>query len=216
MAEPTHPENEASPPPVTPAELRNPRLSQQALGFHRGRTEELLGRAADALERLGAELVELRRERSGWEKERARLEARLELETERAERVLGQIMVEAHEAADAVRAEAQAEAETVRTQAQTFLAPVQAEAERLLEEARRQAAEIVAEAERERDRLEAAGDLARSLVDSIRRHTLATLRDAIARVDGLDEPVAPEAEEPAAEHEPEPAGDGQAVLRTRG
>ena len=79
---------------LAPVDLRGHDLpSQAAFGFHRGRTQELLNRAADTIERLNSELVQMRETRETWKRERDRLEARVEEEKTRAELLVGEAML---------------------------------------------------------------------------------------------------------------------------
>ena len=122
---------------LAPSDLREHDLpSQAALGFHRGRTEDLLQRAAATIERLNRDLAEIREARESWKRERDRLEALLEEEKTRAELLVGETMVDAHKASQALRAEAEAEAESVRAEAEALLEPAREEAKRLVAEAR--------------------------------------------------------------------------------
>jgi len=139
---------------LAPSDLREHDLpSQAALGFHRGRTEELLTRAADTIERLNRGLTEIREAREGWKRERDRLETRLEEEKTRAELLVGEAMLDAHKAAQALRAESEADAETARAEAEALLEQTRHEATRLVSEAREEADQRVAAARADCERL---------------------------------------------------------------
>jgi chromosome segregation ATPase len=177
---------------VAPIDLREHDLPvQAALGFHRGRTEDLLTRAANTIEQLNRDLAELRGARERWKSERERLEGQLREETTRAERLVGEAMLDAHKAGQALRAEAEAKAEELRAEAEALLVPAEQEARRLVEEAREQARELVAGAEAERDRLAAqaeqytllAADVQRRSVEAL-RHALASLEDDVQPTEG--------------------------------
>jgi cell division septum initiation protein DivIVA len=139
---------------LAPSDLREHDLpSQAALGFHRGVTEELLNRAADTIERLNRELAELRQARESWKRERERLELQLEEAKRQAELLVGEAMLDAHKAAQAMKAEAEAHAEDVRAEAERLLEPARQEAARLVAEARVQAEQLVSDSEAEVERL---------------------------------------------------------------
>jgi cell division septum initiation protein DivIVA len=139
---------------LAPRDLREHDLpSQAALGFHRGRTEELLRRAADTIERLNRDLTEIREAREGWKRERDRLETRLEEEKTRAELLVGEAMLDAHKATQALKAEAEADAETARAEAEALLEQARHEATRLVSEAREEANQLVTGARAECERL---------------------------------------------------------------
>lgn len=85
---------------VAPADLHEHHLPRQVMfGFHRGRTEELLKRAADTIARLTRQLAEARGE---------------DLVQERAERLAGQALLDAHKLAKVLHAEAETELAAAR------------------------------------------------------------------------------------------------------
>lgn len=166
-----------SPWPVTPIDLREHELPMQAaLGFHRGRTEELLSRAANTIEQLTRELAELRAAKESWEQERELLEHRLEEETTRAERLVGEAMLDAHKAGQALRAEAEAEVEEL-------LAPAKQEATRIVEEAREQARELLATAKAEREGLAAQAEQYKLLAAELQQRSVEVLQRALAALE---------------------------------
>ena len=178
---------------LAPSDLREHDLPvQAALGFHRGCTEELLDRAAATIERLNRHLAEFSGATDTWKREREQLESRLEEEKRRAEHLVGEAMLDAHKAAQALRAEAEERAEAMRAEAEALLGPAREEAERLMTEARLEAAELVAEAKAERDRLAAEAEQYRLLAADVQRRSAGVLRRAL-------EALGEEAAEPAGE-----------------
>ena len=165
---------------VAPIDLREHDLPvQAALGFHRGRTEELLRRAADTIERLNRELAEIRTARDRWRQERTRLEVDLEEEKTRAERLLGEAMLDAHKAGQALRTEAEAEAETLRAEAETVLDSAKQDAQRLATEAQLEAGKLVADAEAECERLAAQAEQYKLLAADVQRRSVGFLQRAL-------------------------------------
>jgi cell division septum initiation protein DivIVA len=180
-------------PYLTPGELRRHELPiQAARGFHRGRTEELLNGAADTIERLNRDLAEIREARESWKRERERLESELEEEKKRTELLLGEAMLDAHKAAQALRAEAEADADAMRTEAEALLAPAREEAKRLLAEARLEALELVAEARAECERLAVEAEQYRLLADDVHHRSVDVLQRALETLG--EDLSAPEAE----------------------
>jgi len=173
---------------LAPVDLRGHDLpSQAALGFHRGRTQELLNRAADTIERLNSELAQMRETRETWKRERDRLEARVEEEKTRAELVVGEAMLDAHKAAQALRAEAEADAAALRAEANALLESARQEAQRLVAGARGRAAELVADAESESKRLAAEAEQYKLLAADVQRRSVGFLQRALeALSDGAD------------------------------
>lgn len=164
---------------LAPRDLREHDLPvQAALGFHRGRTEELLDRAAATIERLNRHLAEFHGARETWSREQERLESQLEEERKRAELLIGEAMLDAHKAAQALKAEAEA-----------LLLPAREDAERVLAEARRQAEELVNEAKAECRRLAAEAEQYKLLADDVRRRSAGVLRSALEEL-GEDVPRA--------------------------
>jgi cell division septum initiation protein DivIVA len=153
--------------------------SQAALGFHRGSTEELLDRAADTIERLNRELAEIRQARESWKRERDRLEGQLEEEKTRAELLVGETMVDAHKAGQALKAEAEADAEALRAEAAALLEPARQEAARLGAEAHAQAQQLVTDAEAERERLAAEAEQYKLLAADVQHRSIEFLKRAL-------------------------------------
>lgn len=165
---------------LAPSDLRAHDLpSQAALGFHRGSTEELLNRAADTIERLNRDLAEHRQAMEEWTREREGLQARLEEEKKRAELLVGEAMLDAHKAGQAIRTEAEAEAEALRSKAEALLEPARQQAERLVAEAREQAKVVVSEAEARCERLAADAEQHRLLAADVQERSIAFLRRAL-------------------------------------
>lgn len=160
-----------------PSDLRAHDLPvQAALGFHRGSTEELLARAADTIERLNSDLAAIRQAKETWKRERDRLEAQLEEAKTRAELLVGEAMLDAHRAGQALRAEAEAEAEAVRRKAEALLAPAKQEAQRLVAEAQEQANNLISDAEAEVERLSAQAEQYKLLAADVHHRTAEFLR----------------------------------------
>jgi cell division septum initiation protein DivIVA len=190
--------NDKSWPYLAPGDLRGHELpSQAALGFHRGRTEELLNRAADTIERLSREVVELQRAREADALTHERLEVSLEEESKRAELLVGEAMVDAHKAAQALKAEAEADAEATRAEAKALIELARQEAERLVAEARLEAKELVADATAESERLAVQAEQYKLLAADVQRRSVGVLKQALetlgegARTDVSGEEVAP-------------------------
>lgn len=171
---------------LAPVDLRAHDLPvQAALGFHRGHTEELLNRAADTIERLNRELAEMREAREGWKRERDRLGVQLEEAKTRAELLVGEAMLDAHKASQALRAEAEADAEALRAEAEALLEPARDEADRLVAEAREQAKQLVSDAETERERLSSQAEQYRLLAADVQHRSAAFLQRALEAL-GVD------------------------------
>lgn len=165
---------------LAPVDLREHDLPvQAALGFHRGRTEELLNRAADTIERLNRELVELREATRRMTDERTGLEHQITEEKARAERLVGEAILDAHKAAQALRAEAETEAETLRAEAEEVLVRARREENWLVAEARVRAQDLVADAEAECKRLATQAEQYRLLVADVHRRSESVLRTAL-------------------------------------
>jgi cell division septum initiation protein DivIVA len=186
---------------VAPLELRAHDLpSQAALGFHRGRTEELLNRAAATIERLSRDLAEIREARETWRRERDRLDEQLEEAKKRAELLVGEAMVDAHKAAQALKAEAEADAAEIRADADALLEPARDEAKRLVAEAHVQANQLIAAARAECERLAAEAEQYRLLAAGVQERSVAFLQRALEALgEGADSDA---------------AGDGVAPFRT--
>lgn len=165
---------------LAPVDLREHDLpAQAAFGFHRGRTEELLQRAADTIERLNRELAGAQEANGRCQQERQGLQDALDREKARAERVIGEAMIDAHKAGQALRAEAEAEAEKLRAEANALLEPAKQEAERLVAEAREQAEGIVAASRAEAERLASETEQYKLLAADVQSRAVAVLRRAL-------------------------------------
>ncbi len=178
---------------LIPSDLRQHDLPfQAARGFHRGRTEELLNRAADTIERLNRDLAEIRKARETWKRERERLEAQLEDEKKRAELLVGEAMLDAHKAAQALKAEAEADADGMRAEAEALLIPARQETKRLLAEARAEALQLLAEARAECERLAVEAEQYKLLAADVQHRSVDVLQRALETLG--EELIAPEAE----------------------
>jgi cell division septum initiation protein DivIVA len=176
---------------LLPTDLRAHHLpTQAARGFHRGSTEELLGRAADTIERLNRELADIRQARESWKRERARLEGQLEEAKTRAELVLGEAMVDAHKAGQALRTEAEADAENRRAEAEALLERAREEAKRLVDDARGQAGQLLSDAAAECERSAAEAEQYKLLAAEVQRRSVTFLRHALEAL-GEDVPSLP-------------------------
>jgi cell division septum initiation protein DivIVA len=172
---------------LAPADLRQHDLpSQAALGFHRGRTDELLNRAADTIERLSRELAEIRQARENWKRERDRLEGQLEEAKTRAELLVGEAMLDAHKAGQALKAEAEAEADAIRAEAEALLEPARLEAQRLVAEAQERADRLVADAEAEVERLAAQAEQYKLLAADVQQRSVTFMQRALDALGGED------------------------------
>jgi cell division septum initiation protein DivIVA len=178
---------------LSPSDLREHDLPiQAARGFHRGRTEELLERAADTIARLNRDLAEIRKAEQSWKREREQLESQLEEEKKRAELLLGEVMLDAHKAAQALKAEAEADAEGLRAEAEALLVPAGQEAKRLVAEAQAEALALLAEARAECERLAVEAKQYRLLADDVQRRSVDVLQRALETLS--EDLSAPEAE----------------------
>jgi F0F1-type ATP synthase membrane subunit b/b' len=153
--------------------------SQAALGFHRGRTEELLSRAAATIGRLNRELAELQQAREEDALERDRLEVSLDEERKRAELLVGEAMVDAHKAGQAIKAEAKAEGEQIRADARAQIGAAQQKAEQLVADARVKAQELVADARAESERLALQSEQYKLLAAEVQRRSVGVLQCAL-------------------------------------
>jgi hypothetical protein len=183
---------------LAPADLSQHDLpSQAALGFHRGRTEELLNRAAATIERLSRELAESQRGREDDALARERLEVSLEEERKRTELLVGEAMVDALKAAQAIKAEAEADAEKVRAGARAQIGEAQEEAKLLVSEARLEAKKLVAAARAEEELLEVQTEQYKLLAAEVQRRSVGVLQRALealsegADADTLEDALAP-------------------------
>lgn len=184
---------------LLPADLRTHHLpSQAARGFHRGSTENLLSRAADTIERLNRELADIRQARESWKRERSRLEGQLDEAKKRAELVLGEAMVDAHKASQALRTEAEADAEARRAEADALLERARQEAGDIVDDAREQARQLVSDAEAECRRSAAEAEQYKLLAAEVQHRSVTFLQRALEAL-GEDVPSVPAgAEEVAA------------------
>ena len=179
---------------LAPADLRQHDLpSQAALGFHRGSTEELLNRAAATIERLQRELLLAQEAREVDRLERSALEGRLEEAQKRAELLVGEAMLDAHKAAQALKAEAEAEAAKLRAEADALLEPARREAQQVVDEARAQAAGLVADAEAEVEKLAAQAEQYKLLAADVQRRSVEFLKHGLEALGA--EPAAAEVAE---------------------
>ncbi len=169
----SNPADDASRAFLAPVDLREHNLpSQAALGFHRGSTEELLSRAAATIERLQRELLLAQEAREVDRLERTGLKAQLEEATRRAELVVGEAMLDAHKAAQALRAEAEMDAAALRAEADRLLEPARQEAARLVAEAQAQALQLVSDAEAECERLSLQAEQYKLLAADVQRRSV--------------------------------------------
>ena len=183
---------------LAPRDLREHDLpSQAALGFHRGRTEELLGRAAATIERLQHELLLLQEAKEVERLERRELEGRLEEAQKQAELLVGEAMVDAHKASQALKAEAEAEAARLRVEAEAMLEPARQEAQRLADAARGQAESLLADARAEVEHLSAQAEQYKLLAADVQERSVAFLQRALEALGG-DVSAAPEVGEDVA------------------
>lgn len=196
---------------LAPSDLRAHDLPvQAALGFHRGRTEELLARAADTIERLNRDLAAIRQAKESWRRERDRLEAQLEEAKTRAELLVGEAMLDAHKAGQALKAEAEAEAEAVRAKAEALLAPARQEAQRLVAEAQERANNLVSDAEAEVERLSAQAEQYRLLAADVQQRSVEFLRRGLEALGAdPDSREAPHGEEVAPFRKPDQQASGE-------
>jgi cell division septum initiation protein DivIVA len=124
---------------VTPAELRAPSLSLQALGYSRAETSLLLERAARALEEQASSLqTKISDLEAALDDAQQRLAEEAAREPVSMEQAVGEVLVTAHRAAELVQKEAEQEVDA------------------LLGKARQQAHKIVEEADRHAQELDAA------------------------------------------------------------
>ena len=176
---------------LAPSDLRHHDLpTQAARGFNRGSTEELLNRAAATIERLNRDLGELRDARETWKRERERLEGRLEEARTRAEVLVGEAMIDAHKASQALKAAAEEDARALRARAEAMLEPARVEAQQLLDEARDEAERLVADARAEAEQSASQAEQHKLLAADVHNRSVASLRRALdalgARPAGAD------------------------------
>jgi cell division septum initiation protein DivIVA len=177
---------------LAPTDLREHDLPvQAALGFHRGRTDELLERAADTIERLNRELAEIRGQRDRWRHERTQLEEDLEEQKTRTELLLGEAMLDAHKAGQALRAEAEAGAEKLLTDAEALLESAKQESQQLVTEGRLEAEKLLADAEMECERLARETEQYKLLAAEVQRRSVGFLHRALEALSESDGDVGP-------------------------
>jgi cell division septum initiation protein DivIVA len=107
---------------------------------------------------------------------------------------VGEAMLDAHKAGQALKAEAEAEAEEVRAEAEALGESARQEAQRLVAEARAQANEIVSDAEAERQRLAAEAEQYKLLASDVHRRSIEFLRRGLEALGGdpADSDASPE------------------------
>src|SRR5262249_12933753 len=132
------------------------------------------------------ELAEIRQARESWRRERSRLGGQLDEAKTRAELVLGEAMVDAHKASQALRTEAEADAETRRAQAEALLErarhgarPPPDAAGRLLDDGRGQARQVRFGAEAERKRAAAEAEQYKLFAADVQRRSVEFLQRAL-------------------------------------
>ncbi len=150
--------------------------SQAALGFHRGSTGAFLGWAAATIERLSGELAALQRAREEDALAHERWEVSLEEERKRAELLVGEALVDAHDAGQVLKAEAEVEAEKIRAEAKTQIGAAREEAKLLVSEARLEAKKQVADARAECERLGVQAEQYKLLTEDVQRRSIEVLK----------------------------------------
>ena len=163
---------------------------KRRLGSIGARTDELLSRAADTIERLRRELLLAQEAREVDRLERGELKAQLEEATKRAELLVGEAMLDAHKATQALKAEAEADAEAIRVEAEGLLEPARQEASRLVAEAQQKAEQLVAEGQAERDRLAAEAEQYKLLAADVQHRSIECLKRGLEALG--EAPAAPE------------------------
>jgi cell division septum initiation protein DivIVA len=139
----------------------------------------LLNRAAATIERLQHELLLAQEAREVDRLERSELNARLEEEKTRAELLVGETMVDAHKASQALKAEAAAEAEKLRAEAEALLEPARQEAQRLVAEAHSHANQLVSDAGADVERLSSQAEQYTLLAADVQRRSIEVLRQGL-------------------------------------
>jgi cell division septum initiation protein DivIVA len=193
--EPRTPDTEVA---VTPAELRAPSLSLQALGYSRAETHRLLERAAGALEDETASLqTQISELNKALDEAHQRLAAEASREPVSMEEAVGEVLVTAHRAAELVRKEADQEMDALLVEARAQALKIVEEAERQAEEldaAKARAADALAkteaearvareDAEREVAELHAEARRVRLVIDEFRNQWWELISDALKQLE---------------------------------
>jgi regulator of protease activity HflC (stomatin/prohibitin superfamily) len=97
----------------------------------------------------------------------------------RAERLVGEAMLDAHKAAQAMKAEAEEHAEQVRAEAERLLEPARQEAARLLAEARVKAEQLVSDSEAEVERLASQAEQYKLLAAEVQQRSVELLQHGL-------------------------------------
>jgi hypothetical protein len=212
---------------TTPEQLRRPSLPQQRLGgYSREAVDQVLGGAAQTVEKLLSEIKASQDEIARLESSQADREQQLELAQRRSpEEIVGEVLMTAQRAAESLIEKARQDAAWAVTEARRETAPVLAEAQRALEEAgrlhrdaqatiaqarlqaaalvestwaqrERLIADTVADAERRRGELEADNVRLETAITSLRSEWAARATEALARLDGIALMAGPPQEEP--------------------
>ena len=142
------------------------------------------------IERLRRELLLAQEAREVDRLERGELKAQLEEATKRAELLVGEAMLDAHKATQALKAEAEADAEAIRVEAEGLLEPARQEASRLVAEAQQKAEQLVAEGQAERDRLAAEAEQYKLLAADVQHRSIECLKRGLEALG--EAPAAPE------------------------
>jgi cell division septum initiation protein DivIVA len=195
QSEPEKPDANAA---VTPAELRAPNLSFQALGYSRAETSLLLERAARTLEENASSLeTKISDLEAALEDAQQRLAEKASLEPVSVEEAVGQVLVTAHRAAELVRNEAEREMSALlgeaREQARKIveeadrqaeeLAAVKARAEEELAKTEAEARALRDDAEREVDELHAEARRVRLVIDEFRNQLWELISEALRKLE---------------------------------
>jgi hypothetical protein len=183
---------------VTPAELRAPHLSLQALGYSRAETSLLLERAARTLEENASSLkTKISDLEAALEDAQQRLAEEASREQVSVEEAVGEVLVTAHRAAELVRNEAEREMSALldeaREQARKVveagdrqaeeLAAVKARAEDELAKAEAEARARRDHAEREVDELHAEARRVRLVIDEFRNQWWELISEALRKLE---------------------------------
>lgn len=183
---------------VTPAELRAPHLSFQALGYSRAETSLLLERAARTLEENASSLkTKISDLEAALEDAQQRLAEEASREQVSVEEAVGEVLVTAHRAAELVRNEAEREMSALldeaREQARKVveagdrqaeeLAAVKARAEDELAKAEAEARARRDHAEREVDELHAEARRVRLVIDEFRNQWWELISEALRKLE---------------------------------
>jgi len=193
--EPTTPDTKAA---VTPAVLRAPNLSLQALGYSRAETTLLLERAAEALEENASSAqTRISDLETALREAQLRLAEEASREPASVETAVGEVLVTAHRAAELVRQEADREVDALvggaREQARKILeeadrkaaevAEARARAEEALAESEEEARAAREDAEREIAVLHAEASRVRLVIDEFRNQWWELISDALRKLE---------------------------------